>query len=75
MHTSTLDILRCPYCGGRLELVTSMYHETHEDEIDKLRKGMHDFKDEAKRSFWELLEGRFREFREEVRAWLRKDGG
>ena len=34
MHTSTLDILRCPYCGGRLELVTSMYHETHEDEID-----------------------------------------
>jgi uncharacterized protein YbaR (Trm112 family) len=34
MHTSTLDILRCPYCGGRLELVTSMHHEFHDDDID-----------------------------------------
>ena len=24
MKTATLDILRCPYCGGRLELVTSL---------------------------------------------------
>ena len=34
MHTSTLDILRCPYCGGRLELVTSMSHERRGEEID-----------------------------------------
>lgn len=34
MHTSTLDILRCPYCGGGLELVTSMYHARRGDEID-----------------------------------------
>ena len=26
MRIDTLDILRCPFCGGRLELVTSMYH-------------------------------------------------
>jgi uncharacterized protein YbaR (Trm112 family) len=26
MNVSLLDILRCPYCGGRLELVTSMFH-------------------------------------------------
>ena len=26
MQISTLDILRCPYCGGRLELVTSLFH-------------------------------------------------
>ena len=25
MHIATLDILRCPYCGGRLELVSSLY--------------------------------------------------
>jgi uncharacterized protein YbaR (Trm112 family) len=34
MHTSTFDILRCPYCGGRLDLVTSSFHETHGDDID-----------------------------------------
>ena len=28
MDTSLFDILRCPYCGGRLELVTSMFHRT-----------------------------------------------
>ena len=33
MHTSTFDILRCPYCGGRLDLVTSSFHETHGDDI------------------------------------------
>jgi uncharacterized protein YbaR (Trm112 family) len=33
MHKSTFDILRCPYCGGRLDLVTSSFHETHGDEI------------------------------------------
>lgn len=33
MRTETLDILRCPYCGGRLELVTSIWHEMDGDEI------------------------------------------
>ena len=27
MRLSTLDILRCPYCGGRLELVESLPHD------------------------------------------------
>jgi uncharacterized protein YbaR (Trm112 family) len=33
MLFSTLDILRCPYCGGRLELVTSMFHRTAGSEL------------------------------------------
>jgi uncharacterized protein YbaR (Trm112 family) len=33
MHLSTLEILRCPYCGGSLELVTSMFHRRQDDEI------------------------------------------
>ena len=33
MQTSTLDILRCPYCGGRLTLVTSMFHRATGEEI------------------------------------------
>jgi uncharacterized protein YbaR (Trm112 family) len=33
VHTTTLDILRCPYCGGKLELVTSMFHRREGDEI------------------------------------------
>jgi uncharacterized protein YbaR (Trm112 family)/SAM-dependent methyltransferase len=33
MHTSTLDILRCPYCGGRLEVVSSLYHRSDGEEI------------------------------------------
>src|SRR5262245_56359348 len=33
MRPETLDILRCPYCGGRLELVTSMFHRRNGDEI------------------------------------------
>ena len=33
MNTATLDILRCPFCGGRLELVTSSFHRTSGDEI------------------------------------------
>ena len=33
MHISTFDILRCPYCGSRLDLVTSSFHETSGDEI------------------------------------------
>ena len=34
MHTSTFDILRCPYCGSRLDLVTSSFHEKDGDEIE-----------------------------------------
>jgi uncharacterized protein YbaR (Trm112 family) len=33
MHVSTLDILRCPFCGSRLELVESMFHRRDGDEI------------------------------------------
>lgn len=33
MHTDLLDILRCPYCGGRLELVTSLFHRSTDDTI------------------------------------------
>jgi len=33
MQISSLDILRCPYCGGRLELVTSLFHRRDGDEI------------------------------------------
>jgi len=33
MHSSLLDILRCPYCGGRLELVSSLFHRTSGETI------------------------------------------
>jgi len=33
MRVDTLDILRCPYCGGRLELVASLFHRRTADEI------------------------------------------
>jgi uncharacterized protein YbaR (Trm112 family) len=33
MHITLLDILRCPYCGGRLELVLSMFHRKDGDSI------------------------------------------
>jgi uncharacterized protein YbaR (Trm112 family) len=33
MHTELLEILRCPYCGGRLELVASAFHEVDGDRI------------------------------------------
>jgi uncharacterized protein YbaR (Trm112 family)/SAM-dependent methyltransferase len=33
MHTATLEVLRCPYCGGRLELVESLFHVRQGDEI------------------------------------------
>jgi len=33
VHIETLDILRCPYCGGRLNLVESIFHQTDGDEI------------------------------------------
>jgi uncharacterized protein YbaR (Trm112 family) len=33
MHRGLLTILRCPYCGGPLELVTSLFHRTSGDNI------------------------------------------
>ncbi len=33
MREETLDLLRCPYCGGRLELVVSLYHRRDGGEI------------------------------------------
>jgi uncharacterized protein YbaR (Trm112 family) len=33
MKRATLDILRCPYCGGRLELVESLHHRANEATI------------------------------------------
>jgi uncharacterized protein YbaR (Trm112 family) len=33
VHITTLDILRCPYCGGKLELVASMFHRRDADDI------------------------------------------
>jgi uncharacterized protein YbaR (Trm112 family) len=33
MNRSLLDLLRCPYCGGRLELVTSMFHQMDGDVV------------------------------------------
>ena len=41
MRIETLDILRCPYCGGRLELVTSSYHRRDADEIHDGILGCH----------------------------------
>ena len=34
MRVETFDILRCPYCGGRLGLVEAMFHRRAADEID-----------------------------------------
>ena len=28
MNIELLDILRCPFCGARLELVSSMFHRS-----------------------------------------------
>lgn len=33
MRTDTLDVLRCPFCGGRLEIVVSLFHERTATEI------------------------------------------
>ena len=33
MKVETLEILRCPYCGGRLDLVTALFHRRSGDEI------------------------------------------
>jgi uncharacterized protein YbaR (Trm112 family) len=41
VHTETLDLLRCPYCGGRLALVTSLFNQTSGDEIEDGILGCH----------------------------------
>src|ERR1700674_2667501 len=41
MRTETLDVLRCPYCGGRLELVTSMFHRADDNGISEGILGCH----------------------------------
>jgi uncharacterized protein YbaR (Trm112 family) len=41
VHTATLEILRCPYCGGRLSLVSSLFHRTDGDEIQDGILGCH----------------------------------
>ncbi len=41
MHIQTLEILRCPFCGGRFELVTSMFHRSIEDHIHDGILGCH----------------------------------
>ncbi len=33
MKSELFEILRCPYCGGRLELVESLFHRADRDEI------------------------------------------
>jgi uncharacterized protein YbaR (Trm112 family) len=41
MQLATLEILRCPYCGGRLELVESLFHRRSSDEIHDGILGCH----------------------------------
>jgi uncharacterized protein YbaR (Trm112 family) len=41
MHIATLDILRCPYCGGRLALVDSMFHRRDGDRLQDGILGCH----------------------------------
>src|SRR5438034_11537369 len=41
MHVETLEILRCPYCGGRLELVESLFHQKTAAEIHDGILGCH----------------------------------
>src|SRR5258706_7452686 len=41
MHIDSLSILRCPYCGGRLNLVDSLFHRVSDDEIHDGILGCH----------------------------------
>src|SRR5689334_23448640 len=41
MNIELLDILRCPFCGARLELVTSMFHRSIDDQIHDGILGCH----------------------------------
>jgi uncharacterized protein YbaR (Trm112 family) len=41
MNIELLDVMRCPFCGGHLELVTSMLHRTAGDQIQEGILGCH----------------------------------
>src|SRR5438093_10687675 len=41
MHIDTLEILRCPYCGGRLDLVSSLHHRVENGSIEDGVLGCH----------------------------------
>lgn len=41
MRIDTLDLLRCPYCGGRLALVDSLFHRSGADELHDGILGCH----------------------------------
>ncbi|HKB12697.1 MAG TPA: hypothetical protein VKD69_18670 [Vicinamibacterales bacterium] len=41
MRTETLELLRCPYCGGRLALVRSLFHEESGEELHNGVLGCH----------------------------------
>ena len=41
MNSELLEILRCPYCGGRLELVESLFHVESGEEIEHGILGCH----------------------------------
>jgi hypothetical protein len=41
VHTETLDLLRCPYCGGRLALVSSLFNQVSGDYIEDGILGCH----------------------------------
>jgi len=41
MNLELFEILRCPYCGGRLELVESLFHRRSGDEISDGILGCH----------------------------------
>jgi SAM-dependent methyltransferase/uncharacterized protein YbaR (Trm112 family) len=41
MRPDTLSVLRCPYCGGRLEVVTASFHRYEGDEIVDAILGCH----------------------------------
>jgi uncharacterized protein YbaR (Trm112 family)/SAM-dependent methyltransferase len=41
MNFRTLEVLRCPYCGGRLEVVTSSFHQYDGDDIVDAILGCH----------------------------------
>ena len=41
MRIETLDVLRCPYCGGRLSLVDSLFHRRTTGEIQDGILGCH----------------------------------
>ena len=41
MRLDTFEILRCPYCGGRLELVESLFHRRTADDIQDGILGCH----------------------------------